>query len=119
MAVQYECSLERVDLNSEQSTAVFRILQEALTNILRHAQATKVTVTMKQAAGEFLLTIKDNGIGITESERSAAHSLGLLGMRERAHLISAQIEITGIEGQGTVVAVRIPVSEPDESQDQV
>ena len=119
IAVEYECSHEKVDLNSEQSTAVFRILQETLTNVLRHAQATEVTITMKQEAGEFLLTIKDNGRGITESENSGAHSLGLLGMRERAHLIGAQIDIIGIEGKGTLVAMRIQVSASSERQKKV
>lgn len=107
--IQYECSLEKVDFSSEQSTAVFRILQEALTNILRHAQATKVTITVKQEAGDFFLTVEDNGKGITEQERSDAHSLGLLGMRERAHLIGAKIDITGMEGKGTLVVLRVPI----------
>jgi PAS domain S-box-containing protein len=116
IAVEYECSQEKVDLNSEQSTAVFRILQEALTNVLRHAQATKVTITVKQESGEFFLAIRDNGKGITESEKSGLHSLGLLGMRERAHLIGAQIDIAGIEGKGTLVTMRIPINESSEHQ---
>jgi len=116
MTVQYVCPLEKVDLDREQSTAVFRIFQEALTNVLRHAQATVVTITMKQEAGAFVLEVKDNGRGITESEKSAARSLGLLGMRERAHLIGAQIDITGIEGKGTLVAMRILISESSERQ---
>jgi PAS domain S-box-containing protein len=116
IAVEYKCSQEKVDLNSEQSTAVFRILQETLTNVLRHAQATEVTITMKQESGEFFLAIKDNGRGITESEKSGAHSLGLLGMRERANLIGAQIDIIGIEGKGTLVAMRIPISESSERE---
>ena len=119
IAVEYECSQEKVDLNSEQSTAVFRILQETLTNVLRHAQATEVAITVKQESGEFWLTIKDNGRGITESEKSGVHSLGLLGMRERAHLIGAQIDITGIEGKGTLVAVRIPISKSSEREKKV
>ena len=119
IAVEYECPQEKVDLNSEQSTAVFRILQETLTNVLRHAQATKVTITVKQESGEFFLAIKDNGRGIKESEKSGAHSLGLLGMRERAHLIGAQIDIIGIEGKGTLVAMRIPISESSERQKKV
>lgn len=119
IAVEYECAQEKVDLNSEQSTAVFRILQETLTNVLRHAQATEVTITMKQESGEFFLAIKDNGRGITENQKSGAHSLGLLGMRERAHLIGAQIDITGIEGKGTLVAMRIPISESSERRESV
>jgi PAS domain S-box-containing protein len=103
------CSLEHVELKQEHSTAVFRIFQEALTNILRHAQATEVDITMKEEDGELVLTISDNGRGITEKEKSG-QSLGLLGMRERAHLIGGKIDITGSDGKGTVVTVRIPIS---------
>ena len=103
-----ECSVENVDLNREQSTAVFRIFQEALTNILRHAQATRVDIAMKEEAGEFVLTVSDNGRGITEDDKSRLQSLGLLGMRERAHLIGGEIDIIGVEAQGTVVTVRVP-----------
>jgi len=56
--------------------------------------------------------VKDNGKGITESEALGAHSLGLLGMRERAHLIGAKIDITAMEGKGTLVSVRVPMSIP-------
>jgi PAS domain S-box-containing protein len=111
IVVGYECSLEKVDFNSEQAIAVFRVLQEAMTNVLRHAQATKVTITVKEEGGEFSLAIKDNGKGITESEKSDAHSLGLLGMRERAHLIGATIDVTGMPGKGTLVALRVPIGE--------
>jgi signal transduction histidine kinase len=67
-----DCSLENLDLGRERSTAVFRILQEALTNILRHAQATSIDITMEVEADEFVLTVMDNGRGITENERSRA-----------------------------------------------
>jgi PAS domain S-box-containing protein len=110
IGVQCDCTLENVDLSQEQSTAAFRILQEALTNILRHAQATTVNIQMKQEDGEFILTIRDNGRGITDDEKSGQRTLGLLGMRERAHLIGGKIEITGSDGKGTVVIVRIPIS---------
>jgi signal transduction histidine kinase len=105
-----DCSLENLDLGRERSTAVFRILQEALTNILRHAQATSVDITMEVEADEFVLTVMDNGRGITENEKSGLQSLGLLGMRERAHLIGGKMDITGVEGKGTVVTVRVPSS---------
>ncbi|HLR06956.1 MAG TPA: sensor histidine kinase, partial [Pyrinomonadaceae bacterium] len=101
-------SLEDVDLDQEQSTAIFRIFQEALTNILRHAQATRVEIVMKEEAGEFVLTVSDNGRGITEDDKSRLQSLGLLGMRERADLIGAEIDVAGVEAQGTVVTVRVP-----------
>ncbi len=110
IVVHCDCTLENLDLGREQSTAVFRIFQEALTNILRHAQATMVKVQMKEGDSEFILTISDDGRGITDDEKAGKSTLGLLGMRERAHLIEGKIDITGSEGKGTVVTVRIPVS---------
>jgi signal transduction histidine kinase len=104
-----ESTLETTNLNPEQSTAVFRIFQEALTNVLRHAQANRVDVAMKEEAAEFVLTVRDNGRGITEEQSSGPHSLGLLGMRERSHLIAAKISISGSPGEGTVVMVRVPL----------
>ena len=109
----FDCSLEKLELSEEQSTAVFRILQEALTNVLRHAQATRVDIKINKENGYFTLSISDNGKGITESEKSEQQSLGILGMRERAHLIAGKIDIKGIEGKGTVVIVRVPISSQD------
>jgi two-component system, NarL family, sensor histidine kinase UhpB len=102
--------LEHVDLSKEQSTAIFRIFQEAMTNVLRHAQATQVNILIKEDKGELVFGVSDNGRGITESEKQETSSLGLLGMRERAHSIGARIEIEGIEGQGTTLTVRLPLS---------
>ena len=110
IACRCDCSMESFHLDPEQSTAIFRIFQEALTNILRHARATAVEVVMREEDGEFILTIGDNGRGITENEKSGTLSLGILGMRERAHLIGAEFEINGIEGKGTSVMLRVPVS---------
>jgi PAS domain S-box-containing protein len=107
--VRCDCTLESDDLNREQSTAAFRISQEALTNILRHAQATRVNIQMKEEDGEFILTIGDNGRGITDDEKSGRRTLGLLGMRERAHLVGGKIDIAGSEGKGTVVTIRFPI----------
>ena len=104
-----DCALDNVEFNQEQSTAVFRIVQEALTNSLRHAQATRVDTALKEEAGEVVLTITDNGRGITADEKEGPRSLGLLGMRERAHLIGGRVDITGVEGKGTTVAIRIPL----------
>jgi PAS domain S-box-containing protein len=104
-----DCSLESLALSWELSTAIFRILQEALTNVLRHAQATNVDISLKEEEGEFVLTIIDNGRGITEKEKSGSQSLGLLGMRERAHLIGGMFNVTGVEGKGTVITVRVPI----------
>ncbi|HEX7808274.1 MAG TPA: PAS domain-containing protein, partial [Thermoanaerobaculia bacterium] len=111
IAVTYESSnAPDIELDPVQSTAVFRIFQEALTNVLRHARATRVDVTVAEDTGAFVLKIGDNGRGITESERVGERSIGLLGMRERAHLIGGQIEVTGIEGERTTVTLRLPLS---------
>jgi PAS domain S-box-containing protein len=106
-----DSSVDDLGLSREQSTAVFRILQEALTNVLQHARATSVDITMRAETGELVLTIIDNGRGITENERTGAQSLGLLGMRERAHLIGGTIHVTGVGGKGTMITVRIPIPE--------
>ena len=102
-----DCSLEDVEFDPDTSTAIFRIFQEALTNILSHAEATTVDVVAKSDNGEFVLTISDNGKGITEDEKSSRLSLGILGMRERAHLIGGKLEISGTT-RGTILTVRIP-----------
>lgn len=107
-----DCSVDDFAFDAEESTAIFRILQEALTNVMRHAMATAVEVVMREDNGEFVLTISDNGKGITENEKSGTLSLGILGMRERAHLIRAKLEINGVEGKGTVVALRLTLPMP-------
>ncbi len=104
-----ECALQNIPLGDQESTAVFRIVQEALTNVLRHAQATRVSVTMAQEDGMFVLTVTDNGRGITPAEELRRESLGLLGMRERAHLIGGMVDIVGFQGIGTTLHVRVPI----------
>jgi PAS domain S-box-containing protein len=106
--VNCDCSLENMDFNPEQSTAIFRIYQEALTNILRHAQATRVDISMEEEEGGFILRISDNGRGITEDEKTSQHTLGLLGMRERAYFIGGTVEVESRSGGGATVMVRIP-----------
>ena len=100
---------EPVALTKDQSTGVFRILQEALTNILRHAGASRVDVRGGVESGVFVLHVRDNGRGITDEERTDVRSLGILGMRERAALIGATFEIRSGPGQGTTVTVRVPL----------
>ncbi len=110
IAVHYESSGAGVELSTAQSIAVFRIFHEALTNVFRHSHATRVDVTIMEDAGVFVLMIGDNGRGITENERTGTQSIGLLGMQERAHLIGGEIDVSGIEGQGTTVTLRVPIS---------
>ena len=106
--IRFESSVEKVDLDNGQATAVFRILQEALTNIQRHAQATKVTITVNQDSAQFFLTVEDNGKGFSKDQGLDRKSLGLLGMRERAHLVGGEINVESGEGKGTKITVQVP-----------
>jgi len=103
-----DCPHDDLELTREQSTALFRIFQEALTNVLRHARATRVNVTLEADEGDVVLTVEDNGRGITEGEKQGRETLGLLGMRERAHLVGGSFGVRGVEGRGTAVVVRVP-----------
>jgi len=100
---------DEVELNREKATAVFRILQEILTNVLRHARAANLYVKLHHTSDFFELEVKDDGHGITESQRINSRSLGLLGMKERALLVGGEVQISGAEGQGTTVVVRVPL----------
>lgn len=107
---QFDSLVESINLDREKATAVFRIVQEALTNILRHSQATRVNIIIEEEDGELIVEIKDNGRGITEEQKARPSSLGLIGMQERAHLLKGRIEITGFPGKGTALTLRVPVS---------
>jgi len=96
-------------LDQERSTAMFRIFQEVLTNVVRHANATRVDVCMRQDADALTLEVQDNGRGITAAEMHSSKSLGLLGMRERVLLFSGKLEINGSRGRGTQVTVSLPL----------
>jgi signal transduction histidine kinase len=95
-------------LESHVAIALFRILQETLTNVARHAGANKVHVELAVDPREVMLRVRDDGRGITESEISSTQALGLLGMRERARTLGGEVTFEGVRGQGTTVTVRIP-----------
>lgn len=101
-------SEEDMKIDSERATVVFRICQEALTNIARHAQATIVTIRLEHKAGSILLEVHDNGQGIPEEKIADPHSLGLVGMRERAGLFGGRIDITGRPKEGSTVLLCLP-----------
>jgi PAS domain S-box-containing protein len=107
---QFDSFVDDTEVSREQATALFRIFQEALTNILRHAQATSVAILIEEEAKELILEIKDNGRGITKDESSGSQSLGLVGMRERAQLVGGRLTLTGGAGKGTVLTVRVPLA---------
>jgi signal transduction histidine kinase len=95
--------------NQEFSTVFFRIFQETLTNVIRHAKATRVEVRLFEENENLVLVIKDNGRGISEDELASTRSNGLVGMRERAMLIRGDLTLTGAPGQGTTVTLRAPL----------
>lgn len=95
------------------STALFRIVQEALTNVVRHAQATHVAVDLAADDATVTLTIRDDGKGIATN--AGGPQLGILGMRERVRLLGGAFQIRGEAGQGTTIVVEIPRSPPKEA----
>jgi len=97
-----------LQLDDTASTAIFRIVQEALTNIARHAQASNVTLNVYRLDGELLLTIRDDGEGIRPADMEKAGSLGLIGMRERVWGLQGEI-VVAAEAQGTRIDVVLPI----------
>ncbi len=96
-------------IGEEQATGLFRIFQETLTNVARHANASKVSVALAKIGPRLVLKVRDNGNGISASRADDGHSLGILGMRERATLLGGTLAIQGRPGKGTTVAVSIPL----------
>ncbi len=100
---------QELRLDDTTSTAIFRIVQEALTNIARHAQASTVTINLYRVDSSLLLTIRDDGRGIVPADMEKVQSLGLVGMRERVANMRGDITITGDEGPGTRIDITLPL----------
>ena len=96
-----------IDLDPDRSTAIFRILQESLTNVARHADATEVWVGLNRHSDKLILEVVDNGKGITQDQISGSMAFGLIGMRERIRPWGGKFNICGIDGKGTTVAATI------------
>ncbi len=118
MGVGYKVmsSLNDTGLDGNISTAIFRILQEALTNIVRHARATFIKTSIREVGGFVILKVEDDGIGITEQEIHDPSSLGLIGIRERAFILGGEVQISGKKGKGTSLVVRIPIKRDGENR---
>jgi signal transduction histidine kinase len=102
-----------LDLDPQRRTVLFRIFQEAMSNVEHHADATRVAVTLHQTGDSVVLAVQDDGRGITEREITDRKSLGILGMRESAHVVRGKIRITGAPGGGTTVTVTVPLGGSD------
>ena len=95
-----------VALDGDQATEFFRIFQECLTNVMRHAEATSVRATLGEESGDLVLVVADDGKGFCES--GVSNSLGFLGMKERAQVCGGSLQIASLPGDGTTVTLRVP-----------
>ena len=101
---------EEIELDEPYATAAFRIVQEALQNAAKHSQATKVRVRVSREGGSILLRVEDNGVGFAADAPRKPQSLGLAGLRERAHLLRGDVSVKSAPGQGTTVEAHIPLA---------
>jgi PAS domain S-box-containing protein len=109
---EMECELfispKDIVVDKDLATPIFRIFQDALSNVRRHANATSVKVRLEEAGKDLILIVSDNGKGITEKQVSDSKAFGLMGMRERALSFRGETNIRGIQNEGTTVKVKIP-----------
>lgn len=112
IACQVIAGDEVISLPDSLATPLYRMAQEALTNVARHADATSVTISLQRADAELCLTISDDGQGLAEEDLGKQGSYGLLGMRERAAAIGGEVRVFSGAGEGTTIEIRLPFS-PD------
>lgn len=108
---RFVTQLKEIELHPDQATAIFRIFQEALTNIAKHAGASRVTVKLRRVEDALELTIADNGKGIDNAERLKLESFGIRGMIERANSLGGKLAISQTRGGGTNVALWLPLQQ--------
>ena len=102
----FACDDKEIDLASDHAAALFRIFQEALTNIAKHAQASTVKVTLQRRRNEVVLAIADNGVGVIPTDRLKPQSFGLRGMTERAKALGGTMSLSQAPGGGTIVTIK-------------
>jgi signal transduction histidine kinase len=107
--LQFDLQCEHIPLNKELTTDLFRIFQETLTNVVRHAEAKRVHVSFHQEGGRLTMEIEDNGKGLSPEKANDPQSLGLIGIRERALYLGGDVKFLSEPGKGTKVAVNIPL----------
>lgn len=115
ITVDFECQgMNDIRVSADAETALYRILQEALTNVAKHAEATRVSVVLERTGANIRLIVEDQGRGFDVGELSASsdarRQLGVLGMRERLDAVGGTLEIESVIGTGTTVFARVPVS---------
>lgn len=105
----FQSSVDDLNIDEHVSTAFFRIFQESITNVVRHSQAKKVEINLRREGNAILLTVQDDGKGISQHEINNPRSVGFLGMRERAAVFGGEVTVLGTPHQGTIVRVKIPL----------
>jgi two-component system sensor histidine kinase UhpB len=105
---QFSSEPAEIRLDVHQSTEIFRITQELLLNVMRHAKASTVQLRLVHCDGWFTLQLQDDGCGISDEDVTSPESLGLAGIRERTHLLGGEFKINGISADGTLAMVRVP-----------
>jgi PAS domain S-box-containing protein len=108
LKITADIAVPKSRIGEKASTVLFRITQEAMTNVVRHARASRVDISLREAGDAIELVVADDGVGITEDQTRGPNSFGIQGMRERAHEFGGNVSIAGKEGGGTVLAVRLP-----------
>jgi signal transduction histidine kinase len=106
----FKSELDKIDLDNESSIAIFRILQESLTNVSRHSNSDKVEIEMKIHDDCLCVIVSDNGIGISEEDLKNPKSFGLLGMKERAIILGGDLHISNKNDKGTIVDLTVPIN---------
>jgi signal transduction histidine kinase len=109
VVVELDADANALEFREPLTTSVYRMVQEALTNVARHARATEVRVAIRAEGDELTVTASDNGIGVSDAKLQSGKSLGILGIKERAHTLGGRAEIHSPVDGGTVVEIRIPV----------
>ena len=114
ISIRFTIFPKKFDVDKKQTTELFRIFQEILANIAKHSNASKVVVFLKKENELLTLRVKDDGIGIKETDMANKNSFGILGIRERAKLMGGQMNIKGAPGKGTTITVEVPAIETDQ-----
>jgi signal transduction histidine kinase len=110
--VELEVEDECKQLPEPLASQVFRIVQESLTNVARHAEASRVAVALRKKGAEIDLRIEDDGRGLSASDLEKKGSFGLVGIRERVYMLKGRVDFQGEPGKGTRIAIALPANEP-------
>jgi signal transduction histidine kinase len=108
LTCKFSCNQAEIPVTTDQGITLFRIFQESMSNIAKHANATYVAVDMTADDNEIVLKISDNGVGIKSSDTLKTNSFGLRGMRERVTALNGTFNVAESDKQGTVITIRLP-----------